>query len=191
MRTGFIILAVFFLVAGMAAAQTNLQKQTGEKDVKKDYLYQWVDENGVVHVTDNPSEIPKKYRNKVLTVEQAPSQEGTALGGENATESTDIRSEDVAEQNLKANWQQRMKQARQRLVDAQRRYQELEQKRNEEVAKSGASPIGQLEGRIKSQQLEPEMQQAQKDIDDAKNEVENVIPEEARKAGVPPGWLRE
>jgi hypothetical protein len=35
------------------------------------------------------------------------------------------------------------------------------------------------------------MKQVQKEKDDARNEVEVVIPEAARKAGVPPGWLRE
>ena len=191
MRAVFIISAVLLLAAGAAFAQTDLQKQPEEKEVRKSYLYQWVDEKGVIHVTDNFSEIPKKYRNKVLTVEQSTSQEGPTPEGEKTTGSSDMSNNDEAGKNLKAAWQQRMKLARQRLVDAQQRYQELEQKRNEEVAKSGASPIGQLEGRIKAQQMEADMQHAQKNIDDAQNEVENVIPEEARRAGVPPGWLRE
>ena len=44
---------------------------------------------------------------------------------------------------------------------------------------------------MKAQKIEEEMQQVQREIDSARNEVENVIPEQARKAGVPPGWLRE
>jgi hypothetical protein len=35
------------------------------------------------------------------------------------------------------------------------------------------------------------MKEVQKQIDEARNMVDVVIPEEARKAGVPPGWLRE
>jgi hypothetical protein len=35
------------------------------------------------------------------------------------------------------------------------------------------------------------MKQVQKEIDDTRNRINVVIPEEARKAGIPPGWLRE
>jgi hypothetical protein len=31
----------------------------------------------------------------------------------------------------------------------------------------------------------------QKEIDEARNMLDVVIPEEARRAGVPPGWLRK
>jgi hypothetical protein len=35
------------------------------------------------------------------------------------------------------------------------------------------------------------MKGVQSEIDAARNDLDVVIPEEARKAGVPPGWLRE
>jgi hypothetical protein len=41
------------------------------------------------------------------------------------------------------------------------------------------------------QQIENDMQRTRREIDDIKNEINTVIPDEARKAGVPPGWLRE
>ncbi len=35
------------------------------------------------------------------------------------------------------------------------------------------------------------MNNVQSEIEQAKHMLNEVIPEEARKAGVPPGWLRE
>jgi hypothetical protein len=35
------------------------------------------------------------------------------------------------------------------------------------------------------------MKEVRKEIDEIRRELDEAIPEEARKAGVPPGWLRE
>lgn len=191
MRLFLVIVVALLFAAGTAVAQTSLQSQTDNKGQQKSYLYQWTDDRGVVHISDSLGNVPKKYRGKALKIEELETKEESAQQQEKAVKPSGAADQDYIDAEIKAEWQDRIRAARQRLANAQRRYQELERKRNEEVAKSGASPIGQLEGRVKAQQMEAEMQQAQKDIDDARNEVENDIPEEARKAGVPPGWLRE
>jgi hypothetical protein len=40
-------------------------------------------------------------------------------------------------------------------------------------------------------QIATELSSAQQEVDRARNMVNTVIPDEARRAGVPPGWLRE
>jgi hypothetical protein len=88
-------------------------------------------------------------------------------------------------------WQRRVSMAKQRLAAAKQRYQELDQKRTSLLGQWGTPAYAPPEARIEAQRLAQEMDSVQKEIDDARNEVEVVIPEEARKAGVPPGWLRE
>jgi hypothetical protein len=55
----------------------------------------------------------------------------------------------------------------------------------------GASTYAAPAYRTRAAELEEEMKEVQKDIDEALNMINVVIPDEARKAGVPPGWLRE
>jgi hypothetical protein len=81
--------------------------------------------------------------------------------------------------------------AKQRLAAAEQRYRELEQKRTALLGQWGTPAYAPPEARIEAERLAREMQNVQKAIDDARNQIEVVIPEEARKADVPPGWLRE
>ncbi len=56
---------------------------------------------------------------------------------------------------------------------------------------SGGPAYGPIENKVKAEQVAQEMKEVQKQIDEARNMLDVVIPEDARKAGVPPGWLRE
>ncbi len=38
-------------------------------------VYEWVDSQGVVHLTDNPDKVPSRYRKKVKVIETAPAGE--------------------------------------------------------------------------------------------------------------------
>jgi len=40
-------------------------------------------------------------------------------------------------------------------------------------------------------QLDGDMANAKQEADKARDLINNVIPDEARRAGIPPGWLRE
>ena len=40
-------------------------------------------------------------------------------------------------------------------------------------------------------ELDGDLARARNEADKARNEVEVTIPDEARRAGIPPGWLRE
>jgi len=78
-----------------------------------------------------------------------------------------------------------------RLADAERRYQALENERNKILMKFGMPGAALPGDRAKVIELEGKMKSIQKEIDDARNMINVVIPDEARKAGIPPGWLRE
>ena len=173
-------------------AQADQQAQTGDKELKKDYLYQWTDDKGVVSITDDLAKVPPVYRDKALKLtqpqtedvdqkRQAQPQSGYSSGSGSET----------ADAAGKAVWQQRMRGARQRLEAAEKRYQELDQRRNELLQSWGGPASGRLDTRTEADSVEQEMRGVQREIDAARNDLDVVIPEEARKAGVPPGWLRE
>jgi hypothetical protein len=190
MRTVLVIAMITVCVCSTAFAQSNVQQQAGITDQKRTYLYQWTDSKGGAHVTDDLSKVPMKYRDKATVVEQqqeeepSPTQQRT-IG---PAPSDDER---IIEADRKAEWQDRMKDARKRLADAEQRYRSLDQKRTKALEKWGGVASGHLEGRVEADRIEQEMKQVRQEIDDARNQVQNVLPEEARKAGVPPGWLRE
>jgi hypothetical protein len=48
-----------------------------------------------------------------------------------------------------------------------------------------------IANRQRAEQIDKALPEVQKEIDRARREIDVVIPEEARKAGIPPGWLRE
>jgi chromosome segregation ATPase len=190
----FHMLCALFLIlaAGTGLAQTVEQKPAEEREIKKKYLYQWTDDRGVVHMTDELGKVPEKYREQAMQLE-VPKKEQTderRMGQQApaAPSSTNTRQRDDAR---KAQWQRRMREARQQLADAERRYQELEQQRKEALESAGSPATGRRQGRVEAERIEQEMQRVRQDIEAARTRLEVDLPEEARKAGVPPGWLRE
>ncbi len=196
MRTGLLIAASLLIAAlsayaqpGDRAGEQKQEQSQGQKE-KKSYLYQWTDDKGVAHITDELGKVPKKYRDKALQLE-SPAEGGAAQGRTERAAPSDYTREEQREAAQKAYWQQRMKEAKQRLADAEQRYRELEQKRNDLLGRWGGVASGRLQEREEAERIRQEMQQVQHEIDEARNQVEVVIPDEARKAGAEPGWLRE
>ncbi|HSQ77658.1 MAG TPA: hypothetical protein VLN91_02090 [Nitrospirota bacterium] len=187
------IAIVLMIFVPAAVAQTG--DQAGNMDVKKHYLYEWTDSKGGVHITDDLGEVPERYRAKSRKIEIP---KGEEIGPEQQVQGATGPPSGVAaeekEAASKAAWQKRLRNWNARLADAQKRYQDLDQRRLDALTKWGglaAAASGHLEGRAEADRIRQEMNSVQVEIDEAKNMVENVIPEEARKAGIPPGWLRE
>lgn len=196
MRAGIFIAAGLLVAALTAYAQTSdrtgeqKQAQSQEQNEKKSYLYQWIDDKGVTHITDELGKVPKKYRDKALTLE-SPKEGEAAQGQQQRVAPSDYTREEQRDAAQKAYWQQRMRAAKQRLADAEQRYRNLDQRRTELLGRWGGVASGRLQEREEAERISKEMQQVQHEIDDARNQVENTIPDEARKAGAEPGWLRE
>ncbi len=198
MRPVLRIIIMTLLLAGVPAVHAQTSDQNGgpaekKQEERKNVLYQWTDGKGVVYITDDLNKIPEKYRPNALRLETAPGAEETPGGSRQqpGVSSPSGYSDDAREAGLKAEWQMRLKVAKQRLADLEQRYRELEEKRNTLLQGWGGVASGHIEGREEAARIEDEMKQVQKEINSARNEIEVVIPEEARKAGVPPGWLRE
>jgi len=191
MRSIITLTIVFVFAVVTVFAQVDQQKQP---EAKKSYLYQWTDDKGIAHITDGLGKVPKKYRDRAVQMESQSTEETT---GEQQPQKGTVapptyNDQTGIDEDKKAEWQERMKTARKRLADAEQRYRALDQQRTEAFGKWGGSAAsGHLEGQEEAARIEQEMKQVRQEIDDARNQVENIIPDEARKAGVPPGWLRE
>jgi hypothetical protein len=187
MRSGLFI-AVFLVVISVlpTPAQT-----AGSAEETQSYLYEWTDGKGVVHITDSLGKIPEQYRSNARRLGTFPEEGAAPNRPQQGISSPAGNAEDQREAQQKAQWQRRMSDAKQRLAAAEQRYRELEQRRTALLGQWGTPAYAPPAARIEAERLSGEMQGVQKEIDNARNEVEVVIPEEARKAGVPPGWLRE
>ncbi len=194
----YYILIIFVFLVTVAPAYPQVDDQMGsqkqkEQEQQKHYLYEWTDSKGIVHITDSLSNVPPKYRSEAQRLETPLGAEGTESqpGEQSTTSHPDYSKEEEILQNQKEEWQNRMKAAKQKLADAERRYQDLSQKRDELLGSWGGPASGHLEGREEAARIEQQLKQVQQEIDDTRQQIRVVIPNEARKAGIPPGWLRE
>jgi chromosome segregation ATPase len=94
---------------------------------------------------------------------------------------------------LKSEWQNRVLDAKKRLADAEGRLAEVDQKKNDLTSQWGASGAALPPQDVMDEinRVEAEHKAAADAVTSLRNEIDTVIPEEARKAGIPPGWLRD
>jgi hypothetical protein len=159
-------------------------------------LYEWTDDRGVVNVTDDLSKVPDKYRSRAKKLGSS----GAGPAGQGAVSPQMPSPAEVvpgpaaqSDEDRKAQWQRRMRDAKQRLAAAEDRYRQLNQQKTNMTSQWGSSGASLPPQEVLDQmaQIDRDLERAKGDINDAKNMVEVIIPDEARKAGIPPGWLRE
>jgi septal ring factor EnvC (AmiA/AmiB activator) len=117
---------------------------------------------------------------------EAPGEKGPSVS------SAPTRTAEKTDEDRREEWQKRVREARKQLDDAAARKAQLEQKR-EKLKYEWAGPDAKRTNEMIDAELSQttaELLKVQQEIDKATDLIENVIPEEARKAGVPPGWAR-
>jgi DNA repair exonuclease SbcCD ATPase subunit len=179
---------------GILLLATSLWAQTAgtieEDERKKPYLYEWTDEKGVGHITDTLGNVPEKYRSRARRVEiRKEKEQPGALPALTATPQD--QGAPIDDEARKAEWRRKIKDWKSRLAESEKRHQELEEERNALIRPWGTLALASPDARAKVGKVEEEMKAVQKQINEARNMINVVIPEEARKADVPPGWLRE
>ncbi len=177
-KTGLLLVAALLFVGIAAWAE----EENGG-------LFTWTDNEGVTHVTDSLEKVPQKYRSKTQRVgEGGP---GVAVVPESQSPAAPASGGDDAAR--KAQWQSRMLDAKRRLQNAEDRYGQLEKRKSDLKAQWGSAgaalPTQEVLDEMK--RLDADMSSAKVEIDKARDQINNVIPDEARRAGIPPGWLRE
>jgi hypothetical protein len=192
-----IIIAFLYLVLSLpnlAPAQT---APAPEKQAVPDrFVYEWTDSKGVVHMTDDPSEVPKKYRNKSLKKRVEPGSEAAPEQPQAQTaepsEGSTVPSDQEFEQHLRTDeWQQRYLDWKEKLQKAEQRLQTLQQRRASLTTQWGSVAVAPPAVREEVAQVDQDLKDTQTEIDEARHMLNDVLPDEARKAGIPPGSVRE
>jgi hypothetical protein len=158
--------------------------------------YQWVDEKGTVHFTDDFGQIPEKYQDQVkkkkTPPEPAPSPSIKPPQGkappEPSVEKKDIlgRGEDW--------WRNQAMEWKQKLIKAQKDYAAAEtalKAKEKELEQSIYKPDSfkrRLQAEIKV--LEEKANEQKKQVDEAKNMLEKVLPRQAEEHRADPSWVR-
>lgn len=166
----------------------------------RQFLYQWTDDRGNTSIVDSLDKVPPKYRQKARALDQGGAPAPAPAAAAEATAAPAALSPDEesdrmqqAEDAKKAEWQQRVLAAKRQLAAAEDRYRQLDAAKADLMSKWGSSGAALPPQEVVNQmnQLTADMEKTRVEIDKLNNDINNVIPDEARRAGVPPGWIRE
>jgi hypothetical protein len=188
MKYSIAFIAALLFMTGFAFAQTGDPPENKEAD--KHFLYEWMDNNGTLHITDGVGKIPERYRDKARKMESTRGQEPDQEQQVPYETQSESESEE-AEEEARAEWQYRMREWRQRLADAEKGHRALELERTQLTRAWGSIALAPPEYRQRAIEIELRLKELQTEIDTAKHMITTTLPDEARKAGVPPGWLRQ
>jgi archaellum component FlaC len=178
MKTLAFILLLFLLIASPSHAQ----------------VYKWVDEKGIVHFTDDITQIPEKYRR---TIEER----------EVTEEKVETREEDEAPQKKKQAvtntykdrlgrgeeyWKSRVEESRRKLESLHEKVEALRLKYNELTEKFNTSKSSAERGMIRNdrEQIKNQMDELRVQIGATKEMLEKKIPEEASLYRAKPEWIK-
>jgi hypothetical protein len=180
---------VLFLIIGLLLASSLVFGQQ---------IYQWVDEKGTVHFTDDVSLVPEKYQDQVkekktpkapassppvtLTRDKPPKEP------QEEPEKKDIlgRGEDWWRDKA-MEWKQKLIKAQKDFADAQT-VLKAKEKELEDAKLKPRSLQRKLQDEVKV--LEEKMNGQKKQVDEAKNMLEKVLPKEAEESRADPSWLK-
>lgn len=155
-------------------------------------IYTWVDANGQLHITDQLEDVPAKQR---AAAEERSNQgvlpgsgKGTynQMSNDGAAPSTSppTPSSPPESAQQKAQWQARLKSYQTQSEDAARRIAELEA---ELLRQRNILPPGHF---AHVEEIEAKLEQERARKVEADEMLDGGLADEARRAGVPPGWVR-
>jgi hypothetical protein len=173
-------------------------------------VYQWTDGNGAVHFTDDPGKIPKKFHDTVLELRPPDKEKPKGIPSEENPESASTpeaasKPESVSKPATEPErpqaapyeavdfnghnrdwWQRRVQEWQNKKADAQEKLADAQERLGQERFLNATT--GNMQ-RIQDISAEVSMYEAQ--ILEAENMLTDGLPDEARRAQAPPGWLRD
>ena len=159
-------------------------------------IYQWTDENGNVGFTDDLSKIPEKYRSSAVIEREVPAEtDEENKGGEMPTEEQGLELPPEQPQvpevddagHDRSYWENRIKELRDQQVALAEQKAKLEQEVN---VMSNPLIYNTAQDKQLLQEKRNKLESVDRQIEENEHQLNNVIPEEARRLNVPPGWLR-
>jgi len=165
-------------------------------------VYKWVDDKGTAHFTDDLSLVPERYRDQALEAEPRrepgplPSVEPPKrIGGENEIHPTP---EPVSEEKDLLGrgeewWRATAREWNEKLQTAQENYNKAykEWKSKEQELEASNFKPDSLKRKLKAEakSLEGKARDWEKQVGEARNMLENVLPNQAREYRANPDWL--
>jgi hypothetical protein len=172
-------------------------------------VYKWVDRKGTVHYTDDPDQLPEPRRSQVLRELEEKlqkererrkqlRQQGIHVPTERlpppppprppVTRSHPAKDRLERRQKSREKWQALSQKARDRVTELEKKCEELRTKRdlNSRDRLTHARPGANQ----RYQKTLAAYERCQENLKKARRYLEVELPEQARKSGVPPGWVR-
>ncbi len=169
-------------------------------------VYRWTDEKGVAHFTDDLTQVPEKYRSQVQ--QQAPSKESTppqSISPRPVKPPTRPEPQRATPEGQEANqkdalgrgeewWRAKAREWNGKLTAAQKNYENAynQWKSKEQELEASKLKPHSIRRKLKAEvdALEEKAKDWEKQMNEAKNMVENVLPKEARDYRANPEWLK-
>jgi hypothetical protein len=160
-------------------------------------IYQWVDEKGTVHFTDDPGVIPEKYQDQTQK-RKTPAQPPSSIKSPKDKPVPKPDAEDVEKKDILGRgedwWQDKVMEWREKLNKAQKDYEAAQtalKAKEKELGQSIYKPDSfkrRLHAEIKVLQAKADEQRGK--VDEAKNMLENVLPRQAEEYRADPSWVK-
>jgi chromosome segregation ATPase len=154
-------------------------------------VYKWVDEKGIVHFTDDITQIPEKYRRAIQEVEVNQEKIQTKEEGE-APQKKQADSYKDRSGRGEEYWKGRVEESRKKLQSLQEKVESLRLKYNELTEKfnTSKSSVERATIRNEREQIKNQMDELRVQIGEAKDMLEKKIPEEASLYKAKPEWIK-
>jgi len=164
-------------------------------------VYKWVDEKGTAHFTDDLSLVPEKYRDQVgKTNPQGKPASPSVESSESVGKEKEIESapEPAAEQKDLLGrgeewWRATVSEWNKKLVTAQENYEDAynKWKAKEQELEASQFKSDSLKRKLKAEAkaLEENVKDWGKQVEEAKNMLDNVLPKQAIDYHANPNWL--
>ena len=165
--------------------------------------YQWVDEKGTVHFTDDVGKIPEKYQDQVKKKETPPEPAPAPAPSSSIKSPTDkarpapeaagVEKKDILGRGEDW-WRDKAMEWKQKLIKAQKDYADAQtalKAKDKELEDAKFKPKSfqrKLQDEIKI--LEEKVNAQKNQVDEAKNMLEKVLPRQAEEYRADPSWVR-
>lgn len=153
-------------------------------------VLKWVDEQGVVHFTDNADLVPEKHREDIDRMELPDEKEAVSTNDKETREGGEEPRDRYGREE--GYWTKRANEIKEQLEQAQKEYERVRLEYNDLVAEYNSTRSNtkkrQYQKRIES--LRDQLNHRREDIDRSKELLEKTLAEEAERAGAPAEWVK-
>ena len=171
-------------------------------------VYRWVDEKGAVHFTDDLGQVPEKYRGQFQrerppeepppTRPAPPPSTGTPKGTTPEVEIKPVPGSATGEKDIFGRgegwWRAKAREWNEKLINAQKSYESAysEWKAKEQEIETAKFKPDSLKRKLRAEgkALEEKAKNLEKQVEEAKNMLEKVLPREAEDYRANPEWLK-